>query len=510
MYRRLISRTIVILLWILISVGIYQCSGYIEDKTETLENDSQSEQQIEEPKQEKPALVDNMRVLIKTAGHKGIYHDSIELQGSSDMHIIYEGKTYLCKAGETVEFTAEQIGENSVSILPTEEKGKISIVSVARAEKVQYRGKLDCYGEQQGIVIVNELPLEEYLYGVLPSEMPSSYPLEALKAQAISARTYAVYHMKSYAYPKWQAYVDDSTTYQVYLNIGETEQVRRAVEETRDQVMTFQNQVIESFYYAASSGYSTGYEVWDTEEKRGYLQIKALTKTDLLTKQMQKEGEAMEIFSTSDEQTERRYRDYITYGRSQDIEYQEPWYRWTYEKIIDAQQLLQRIGQQYQNDFEHITVTGRQEENSDENLVQNLLQEDSIIKIEVVERLESGLVNQLEIETPQYRILCRTQQVVRQVLATPGDIVVKQDNSTYTLGELLPSGYFYVDAVRGQSTEIEQLMIKGGGFGHGAGMSQNGAKCLALEGMTAQEILKTYYSGIELKSRGENKREDSQ
>ena len=51
--------------------------------------------------------------------------------------------------------------------------------------------------------MVNELPLEEYLYSVVPSEMPASYPLEALKAQAICARTYAYGHMLRAGYPRY-------------------------------------------------------------------------------------------------------------------------------------------------------------------------------------------------------------------------------------------------------------------------------------------------------------------
>ena len=63
-----------------------------------------------------------------------------------------------------------------------------------------YPGELDYYEEPQGWVIVNEVPLEEYLRFVVPSEMPASYTLEALKAQAVCARTYAVWQMQEYAF----------------------------------------------------------------------------------------------------------------------------------------------------------------------------------------------------------------------------------------------------------------------------------------------------------------------
>ena len=59
-----------------------------------------------------------------------------------------------------------------------------------------------------GIAVINEVLLEEYLYSVVPSEMPSSYPGEALKAQAVCARTYAYGHMEHAGYPKYGAHVD--------------------------------------------------------------------------------------------------------------------------------------------------------------------------------------------------------------------------------------------------------------------------------------------------------------
>ena len=52
----------------------------------------------------------------------------------------------------------------------------------------------------QGLVLINELPLEEYLYSVVPSEMPASYPMEALKAQAVCARTYGYRYLAQPGY----------------------------------------------------------------------------------------------------------------------------------------------------------------------------------------------------------------------------------------------------------------------------------------------------------------------
>ena len=66
--------------------------------------------------------------------------------------------------------------------------------------------------------MINELSMESYLCGVVPSEMPASYELEALKAQAVCARSYARRQMESYGYPEYEAHVNDSTDFQVYNN----------------------------------------------------------------------------------------------------------------------------------------------------------------------------------------------------------------------------------------------------------------------------------------------------
>ena len=64
--------------------------------------------------------------------------------------------------------------------------------------------------------------------------MPASYALEALKAQAVCARTYAVWQMQEYAYPEYEAHVDDSTSYQVYHKIDSQNSTDQAVEETAE------------------------------------------------------------------------------------------------------------------------------------------------------------------------------------------------------------------------------------------------------------------------------------
>lgn len=74
-----------------------------------------------------------------------------------------------------------------------------------------YSGRLEISREDDGLVLVNELYLEDYLKHVVPSEMPVSYEKEALKAQAVCARTYAYRQIQGNSYKEYGAHVDDST-----------------------------------------------------------------------------------------------------------------------------------------------------------------------------------------------------------------------------------------------------------------------------------------------------------
>ena len=115
----------------------------------------------------------------------------------------------------------------------------------------------------EGIVIINELPVESYLCKVVPSEMPASYELEALKAQAVCARNFAYMQMSDYAYPEYEAHVNDSTDFQVYGNSEAQESSSRAVSETAGEVLKYNGAIVTTYYYSTSCGKTTTVEAWD-------------------------------------------------------------------------------------------------------------------------------------------------------------------------------------------------------------------------------------------------------
>lgn len=116
-----------------------------------------------------------------------------------------------------------------------------------------YRGDIIIYNINGELTVVNSLPLEEYLMGVVPSEMPSKWNYEAHKAQAIAARSYALANLNkrgSHGYD-----LKDTPQDQAYGGAtSETEQTTQAVLSTRGEVLTYDDKIIPAYYHASSGG----------------------------------------------------------------------------------------------------------------------------------------------------------------------------------------------------------------------------------------------------------------
>ena len=126
-----------------------------------------------------------------------------------------------------------------------------------------YRGDIMIYNFEGKLTIVNNLPLEEYLLGVVPSEMPSKWNIEAHKAQAIAARSYAIANLNkrgSHGYD-----LKDTPADQAYGGAtSETPQTTHAVLSTKGEVLTYNDKIIPAYYHASSGGRTIqAGEIWD-------------------------------------------------------------------------------------------------------------------------------------------------------------------------------------------------------------------------------------------------------
>lgn len=126
---------------------------------------------------------------------------------------------------------------------------------VLKVNGVRLRGEVAVVRGRRGLAAINILPLEDYLTGVLGSEMPRSFPPEALKAQAVAARTYALSKkLEQYGQP---SYLGSSVISQVYKGLdAEASSTRAAIEATRGLVLTYQLQPIEAYFHASCGGHT--------------------------------------------------------------------------------------------------------------------------------------------------------------------------------------------------------------------------------------------------------------
>ncbi|MCY7284613.1 MAG: SpoIID/LytB domain-containing protein, partial [Cyanobacteria bacterium CAN_BIN43] len=125
-----------------------------------------------------------------------------------------------------------------------------------------YRGRVLVVPTDGGLTAVNYVDLDQYLYSVVGGEMGSRFPMEALRAQAIAARTYALYQRQTSANDVFD--VGDTTQWQYYDGLDqETAETRAAVDSTQDIVLTYNNQIINAVFSACSGGRTQNSEdVW--------------------------------------------------------------------------------------------------------------------------------------------------------------------------------------------------------------------------------------------------------
>ena len=163
-------------------------------------------------------------------------------------------------------------GVTSVTLTP--EKNKTLYLKNADSGKWSdsHRGTITIYKNKSGYWLVNTVSLEEYLYGVVPGEMPQSFQLEALKAQAVCARTFACNSVNDKKYSGFHADVEDSVNSQVYNKNGENKKTTQAVNDTKGKVLgTAKGEYASIYYYSTSCGFTAGLEAWGEKEGKDYL-----------------------------------------------------------------------------------------------------------------------------------------------------------------------------------------------------------------------------------------------
>lgn len=167
----------------------------------------------------------------------------------------YEFKPYKSYIGIKVDGEWKKISSNKIVIKP-EEEGFISV------KRKWYRGHFMLINNGKGLVVINDIPVEKYLQGVVPSEMPPAWEHEAHKAQAIAARSYALANLGKRA--KYGYDLKDTPEDQAYGGAtAETPQTNDAVVETEGIVLIHEGKIIPAYYSASAGGHTKdASQVW--------------------------------------------------------------------------------------------------------------------------------------------------------------------------------------------------------------------------------------------------------
>jgi SpoIID/LytB domain protein len=294
--------------------------------------------------------------------------------------------------------------------------------------------------------LVNNVPLETYLRGVVPYEIGANAPAEAIAAQTIIARTYALRNLRRFIADDYQLCA--TVHCQVYRGIsGATPVTDTAIANTQGLVLTYKNELVDALYSSTTGGITASFsDVWEGAE-RPYL------------KPIIDAPQPVWDLSRYPLVNEKVLRNFL--GLKQGFnETGLEVFRWQKERKIsdlngDLKKYLTRVNHPLA-DFTNIK------------------------SLEIVKRSQSGRILTLLVDTDLGNIKLHKNEV-RSAFEPP------------------KSTLFYLDPVYNQNKQLEAYIFTGGGFGHGVGLSQNGSYNLAKLGWSAAQILAFYYPETTIK-----------
>jgi len=342
------------------------------------------------------------------------------INGSGKKVETFSGDSLTVLNGEGRAVSLDKVANPTVSsvstILPLPGAKGLNLVSLScSANSRRYRGSLEIRLEDGKLTAVNELNIEDYLRGVVPAEMPPAWPAEALKAQAVAARNFALQRVQTTRGMSYNVSNDQSS--QVYKGYDcETQATNLAVEETRGMVMLSSGSLITAFFHSSSGGYTENCEdVWNIPVP--YIKSKA------------------DPYDKND----RHYDWQVSYTGAQ-----------LAEKLSAAGYGFNKV-----TDIEEIDCTS------------------SGLRVEKIAVIGEDLEDRpLRVE------------------------IFNADKVRIALG--LKSALFKMDKKYDKNQVLTTVNIVGSGWGHGLGMSQWGAYGMSGQGYNYQDILKYYYSGINI------------
>lgn len=338
-------------------------------------------------------------------------------------------------------------GKNVIEVLEqtTQEASAVEPEKAIQQTR-RYGGSLHLQKNAYGTyTLVNEVPTETYLRGVVPHEIGAFSPYASQEAQAILARTYALRNLRRFAVDNYELCADVNC--QVYKGLTEVfPQTDKAIANTSGLVLTYQNELVDALYSASSGGVTAPFgDVWHGPE-RPYLRSLVDSPKNVwdLSKQ-----------SLADENNLRRFLSLKT-GFNEE---KEDTFRWREDASLTA---IGGFLKQYLQKKQHPQANFK-----------------SISQVQVVQRSIGGRVLQMKVQTDL------------------GAIDIDKDEIRNAFYPPI-STLFYLEPIYNPDKTLNGYAFVGGGFGHGVGMSQTGSYNLANLGWNGSRILSFYFPGAEV------------
>ena len=295
--------------------------------------------------------------------------------------------------------------------------------------------------------VVNAVPLETYLRGVVPHEVGPGAPFAAMAAQAILARTYALKNLHRFQVDDYQLCAN--THCQVYKGLtGTHPRADEAIRQTSGLVLTYNGELVDAVYSSTNGGVSAAFEdVWDGDP-RPYLRRQA----DIA----HQPGKPLDLRQESSFQAFLAQREGFNEAGVSRL------FRWEFSLSLEELNTQLRAGQDY--------------------LGIPMPTWSSIAGMQILERSASGRVQVMQLDL-------QTAEGIRSIL-------LRKDQVRLAFPRLY-STLFRIEPLK-QGERLAGYRFIGGGFGHGVGLSQYGSYTLARQGFNAAQILAFYYPGTTL------------
>ncbi|MGF1522163.1 MAG: SpoIID/LytB domain-containing protein [Leptolyngbyaceae cyanobacterium] len=374
---------------------------------------------------------------LQAAGYQNVFIDSYVRTAVPKAAVIANGYRY---------------NRDRFSIATQSQRVRVTHKIGEREESVRvYGGNLRLQPNAYGTyTLVNLVPIETYLQGVVPYEIGLAAPPTTIEAQAILARTYVLRNLRRFAIDDYQLCAD--TQCQVYRGLsGAAEVTDRAIAATQGLVLTYENELVDALYSSNTGGVTAAFsDVWNGPD-RPYLRpvVDSVNSVwDLAQRPLNNEANLKAFLA-------------LETGFNE-----ETWetFRWQEDSsLAEITQDLQEYLQARQHPLANFTQVER---------------------LVVTERADSGRVQALQVATDLGVVTLEKDEVIRAI-AAPLSLFF------YTAG-------LYEQPPGATEPQLKGYRFIGGGFGHGVGLSQTGAYNLGDLRWSSDRILRFYYPGTEL------------